>query len=83
MFWLSVPDPPRRSHNPTHDELLESRYQEALWAEYQLECESRERLDLHAVTLEEFEDMRDWSAGLLTPADVSGSESSYATATSL
>lgn len=49
---------------------MESRYRESLWAEYRFECENRERLELPGVSKEEFEDMRDWSAGVFTPQDV-------------
>jgi len=59
----------RHPHYPTDDELMESRYREGFWAEYRFECENRERLDLPTVSLEEFEDMRDWSTGNLGPAD--------------
>ena len=66
----SAPIMPKRPRYPTHDELMESRYQHNLWAEYRFECENRERLDLPYVGLDEFEDMRDWSDGMLEPPDV-------------
>lgn len=64
---------PEHPRYPTHDELMESRYREGLWAEYRFECENRERLDLPAVSMDEFKDMRDWSAGNLEPADAAWS----------
>src|SRR5437588_734746 len=40
-----------------------------LWHEYRHEIETRERLDLPFVGLDEFQDMRDWSDGV-EPQDV-------------
>ncbi len=35
-----------------------------LWQEYRFECGNRDRLDLPAVSIPEFADMRDYSDGL-------------------
>jgi len=39
------------------------------WPEYLHEVATRQRLDLPAVSPDEFEDMRDWTDGYLSPAD--------------
>src|SRR3954469_9310944 len=68
-----TPEPPRRhdaSPPAPVSRSASSRLENDLWHEYRFEVETRGRLDLPFVGLDEFQDMRDWSDGVIEPQDV-------------
>jgi len=68
---LPVAPPVERPQSQFHTRTSSSRRlgEGDFWPEYLHEVATRERLDLPDVSPDEFEDMRDWTDGYLSPAD--------------
>lgn len=67
-----TPPPRREDMNPPApvSRLASGRLENDLWNEYRFEAENRQRLDLPAVSLDEFSDMRDFADGITVYLDI-------------